>query len=331
MRCLGVILWGLLGACGGEVAEVVPEDVTANDVSEVFVPSTLVDCVGKALGTPCDDGDPCTLEDLCAGGICVGGEYDLCEDEGPCRTGECVTGEGCVFTDESEGTACDLDGDACSPEACDGLGACVVAGEVTSCEEAALGDPCWSYECDPVEGCVRGDWIEGVPCDDGDECTEGDACLAGACGGLPLACEDGDPCTDNEGCVDGICGDGTPKDCADDDPCTVDSCDPVTGGCEHIVEEGLPCNDADLCTSLDSCVQGACVGVPVDCDDGSECTADSCSPVTGGCVNEKSDACVCFYQGIWYPEGSFFPEACLACTCYGDQSVICGPIEDCEP
>ena len=134
-----------LGAgCGAEVSEVAPEDVEVADVSDVYVPSTLVDCVGKALGTPCDDGDPCTLEDLCTGGICVGGSYDLCEEGGPCRAGRWVAGGGCEYTDAAEGVSCDLDGDACSPEACDGAGACIAAGDVEGCAEADALDPCWS-------------------------------------------------------------------------------------------------------------------------------------------------------------------------------------------
>jgi len=49
------------------------------------------------------------------------------------------------------------------------------------------------------------------------------------------------------------------------------------------------CNDGNVCTTVDQCAGGACVGGAADnCDDGIACTADSCDSVNG-C--QHTDAC----------------------------------------
>src|SRR5690606_34167430 len=42
---------------------------------------------------------------------------------------------------------------------------------------------------------------------------------------------------------------------------------------------------ADLCRPT-VCADGGCVVVPVDCDDGDDCTVDTCEPATGRCRYE---------------------------------------------
>jgi len=51
-------------------------------------------------------------------------------------------------------------------------------------------------------------------------------------------------------------------------------CDPA--------DEGLPCDDADACTSGETCQSGVCTGgAVVGCDDGVTCTVDTCHPAAG--------------------------------------------------
>ncbi|HJQ96752.1 MAG TPA: hypothetical protein VJ826_00485, partial [Candidatus Polarisedimenticolaceae bacterium] len=46
--------------------------------------------------------------------------------------------------------------------------------------------------------------------------------------------------------------------------------------------DGTPCGDGEaVCTPTDTCQSGACVGIPLSCDDGNPCTADSCTPGVG--------------------------------------------------
>jgi hypothetical protein len=97
--------------------------------------------------------------------------------------------------------ACPDDGDPCTGERCDALGACVHT--PVSCPDD--GDQCTEDRCDPTSGAC------GVPrdgpCDDGDACTVADVCSAGVCRGLARSCDDGDACT-------------------------ADTCDPAAG-CRH--------------------------------------------------------------------------------------------------
>src|SRR5205085_3745641 len=85
---------------------------------------------------------------------------------------------------------------------------------------------------------------------------------AGQCtSGIPLVCDDGDVCNGLETC-DSLtgCQPGTPLDCDDAIGCTADTCDPL-GGCGNTPEpDGAACDDGNLCTIIDKCVGGTCVG-----------------------------------------------------------------------
>src|SRR5207253_1825760 len=70
--------------------------------------------------------------------------------------------------------------------------------------------------------------------------------------------------------------------------CTDDACRPETG-CVHTAN-AAPCDDANACTTHDTCSGGKCVGgAPPTCDDGNVCTDDACRPDTG-CVHSPNAA-----------------------------------------
>lgn len=119
----------------------------------------------------------------------------------------------------------------------------------------------------------------GQGCDDGSQCTLGDTCTGGACvGGTPQTCDDNQPCTSDScnaatGCVFTViagCGTTctTDAECNDQglcqgagcQECTFDHC--VAGFCEYDPLSGTPCDDADPCTSDDTCAAGDCAGTP---------------------------------------------------------------------
>ncbi|MFT5434253.1 MAG: hypothetical protein ACI9OJ_004966, partial [Myxococcota bacterium] len=50
------------------------------------------------------------------------------------------------------------------------------------------------------------------------------------------------------------------------------------------------CDDGDLCTTAERCYDGECIADAAPCDDSNVCTADSCDPETGDCVNTDTDA-----------------------------------------
>ncbi|MBD89573.1 MAG: hypothetical protein CL940_04495 [Deltaproteobacteria bacterium] len=76
--------------------------------------------------------------------------------------------------------------------------------------------------------------------------------------------------------------------------------------------DGTPCNDGDLCTYNDQCLDGACVGIAVDCeDDGVPCTLDVC--VNGVCQTDVAGG-NCFIDGICWTTGQPNPQSgCAVC------------------
>ncbi len=151
-------------------------------------------------------------------------------------------------------------------------------------------------------------------CDDADACTN-DSCLSGKCIHTPKTCDDGDACTVDK-CIDGGACKNLAQKCDDGNPCTDDTCDQLTGckqppqpgakcgtgtcdaagkcqGCEPkcvagSCEDGCggvcagTCDDGDACTTTDTCVaNGGCQGAALSCDDGNQCTKDTCDKATG--------------------------------------------------
>jgi len=206
----------------------------------------------RAGAQPCDDLRRCTVDDVCGDGICSGIPVE-----------------------------CPDDGDACTRERC------VVASGICQRETVHCEGPCRTGACDPLTGCVPRP--DGSPCDDGKTCTTNDESVSGFCHGMPV--EEGTPCIDALGpctvldrCVRGNCiGDFRTCPDSDHDACTPEFCDFLSGACitlprlecfdactEGICNpetgrcptrpDGLPCDDGNLCTPTDRCVDGECVG-----------------------------------------------------------------------
>jgi hypothetical protein len=95
---------------------------------------------GLSAGSPCEDGDDCTLDDTCdAGGNCVPGPE--CVSDNPCETGVCQAGS-CVFTPVADGMSCGM----VSADRCCG-GTCVdISSDASNCGGCGL-------ECDPSQSC----------------------------------------------------------------------------------------------------------------------------------------------------------------------------------
>ncbi|MBM4353261.1 MAG: hypothetical protein FJ109_05600 [Deltaproteobacteria bacterium] len=230
-----------LGGCiGGSSLVCNDSNVCTDDTCD-----PLVGCKFKPNSSPCDDGNACTLGDVCGGGWCKGTSILTCDDNNPCTTNSCQVGVGCVFTNNV--LPCD-DGNACTQQdKCSG-GACL-AGTPIDCGD---GDACTTDSCDPAKGCLHA--FNTNPCDDGNACTLQDACAAGVCKGGPALV------------------------CSDNKPCTQDQCDPAKG-CVYppivpccgngVVEAGEACDDGnnlngDGCSAACASEASGCVTMGVD-------------------------------------------------------------------
>jgi len=128
-------------------------------------------------------------------------------------------------------------------------------------------------------------------CDDSNPCTT-DVCINPGtvdayCQNTAVAdgtvCDDGKFCTVNDVCTAGVC-EGVARDCSDGVACTIDSCDEAIKSCVNtpnnaLCDDGLYCNGAETCDATLGCQ----AGTPVVCDDGNECTTDSCSEALKAC------------------------------------------------
>jgi hypothetical protein len=200
---------------------------------------------------PCEDGNACTVDDVCINGICTG-KVVHCDDADVCNGFEW----------------CDPWTGSCNP------------GVSPLCED---GNPCTDDACDAQLGCL---FVNNAnPCVDGSLCTSNDVCRDGTCTGIPVVCTDGNVCNGEESCnpATGACLAGSPLPCSDGNPCTDDLCDPVLGCI--FSNNTAPCNDGSACTTDDTCANGVCVGNPLPCDDGDVCNgAELCDALTGACL-----------------------------------------------
>ena len=202
--------WSANGTCTGGACQYPPTDTPCEngcadgvcqkdpceDVSCDEAPNACLlpggTCDGGACtwelseGGACDDGDPCTLDDSCSEGACVGTPMACTEPPGPA----CLEDGATLRSYGAPGTC---DGGDCAYEPLDVP--CEFGCEGTACK----GDPCATVTCNVPPSpcnkptgtcsgglCTYGLLNAGAPCNDGDVCTIADTCAAdGACHGTP--------------------------------------------------------------------------------------------------------------------------------------------------
>jgi hypothetical protein len=317
-------------------------------------PAAADDCENAPVGSPCDDGLFCNGPDQCGektidgravrgcffhrGDPCIGGPE--CADRCNETTKDCY---------ERADTPCTPDGNVCTDDVCDGLGACahpprpasipcddgLFCNGADSCAEGECsvhsGDPCaGGPPCADVCNEVADDCFAPVetPCsDDANECTD-DVCDGlGVCAHLPnnLPCDDDLFCNGEDSCGSGGCnfhsGDPCAGGCVEICNETSDSCaEPVGTPCE---DDGNPCTE-DLCMN-GGCTHGFIAGCRVcaadaDCDDGNPCTVDACA--AEGCQSTGVPGCVACVDDLDCGDG----DACTADRC-SDGRCSNGPVE----
>ncbi len=213
----------------------------------------------KVDGTHCDDGNACTLNDVCASGACQGVNPVVCVAQDACHSaGVCDSATGaCSNPKQSNGLACD-DATVCNGRETCQNGSCV-ASAPPSLDDA---NPCTADACDPTAGVIHTAVADGTSCD-----------------------SDGNLCNGVSACHSGACQPGPAPTLSDGNPCTTDSCDPATGVHHAPTAAGSACDDGNACTSGDSCNAGACVaGTPKVCVAADACHgAGVCDPSNGLC------------------------------------------------
>jgi len=146
-----------------------------------------VGCVHSNNSVGCDDGDACTADDACAGGVCFGVQVP-CDDGNPCTDDSCDKTTGCVYANN---TGPCTDSNACTALDVCSVGKCV-AGPAVICDDK---NECTSDACLPAVGCV---YVNNQnACDNSNKCDAGDVCKDGDCIGTPMVCDDKNPCTDD--------------------------------------------------------------------------------------------------------------------------------------
>jgi hypothetical protein len=128
-------------------------------------------------GTPCDDGNLCTLGDVYTNNVCAG-TAKSCPAGNACQTATCAPSTGqCGLAPKPAGTSCS-DSNVCNgSEVCDGSDTCA-AGTPLACDD---GNPCTADSCDAVTACMHTP-TPGATCSDGNVCTGNDSCdIAGTC------------------------------------------------------------------------------------------------------------------------------------------------------
>lgn len=289
----------------------------ACNTGEVCNPNTG-NCVECLTNADCDDGVGCTV-DACSGNTCSNIANDtLCDDNLFCTGTE---------TCEPDNKDANADGCVSSGDPCEGAGKiCNEAGstcdDCTSAAQCDDGVPCTNDSCN-VGTCQHANDDTKCPdplncdgidyCDPSNKDADADGCVQPGNPCDPLLCDEGTYVAgDNSTCTKCTSN----ADCDDSVTCTNDTCDGISGACSHAPDSML-CPDALFCDGVDSCDPNnpaadadGCVPNPyacssacneatdscfdctsnADCDDGIDCTDDTCNGGTGQCSH--SDNCM---------------------------------------
>lgn len=219
-----------------------------------------LDVCASAAGSPCtDDGNVCTDDECDGAGNCVHPDNffvpcddgAFCNGDDFCLNGTCSfhNGNPCVFTEcaqgcdemnavcipSTAGIQCFDDGEVCTNDQCDGLGACVHPPKAigTACTNDA--NTCTLDQCDGAGVCSHLPVLNGTACPaDANPCTM-DQCTAGFCTHPPgpngSPCSDANACTQTDGCQAGTCVGANPVICPLPLCQAPDTCDPSSGAC----------------------------------------------------------------------------------------------------
>jgi len=250
------------------------------------------------IGTPCDDGNACTVQDFynenceCAGTYLDSDEDGVCNEEDACPD----------FDDELIGTSCD-DGDACTVD--DIYVDCECKGTFLDSDEDGV--------CDEDDICPDfNDNLIGTPCDDGNACTAQDFYNENCeCAGTYLDSDEDGVCNEEDTCPD-FDDELIGTSCDDGDACTTG--DIYTSNCECAGTfadgdfDGV-CDAEDICEFGDDSLDADGDGTPDACDFFDNTDSD------GDGVPDNEDICPGGDDSIDVDENGT-PDACEDCPTF---------------
>ncbi len=315
--------WCLIG--GACVADGVANPESACQVCEAA--TNGYDWTVLSNGASCDDDNICTTGTVCQDGVCAGNpvrgqcaDLSFCYEDNDCAsTGwpVCLMGlcGGVLDNICQDNSWCVPYGNTCDPF-------------VLACDD---GDPGTSDEI-----CVNGECLaQGCQCSEINDCCDGCNVIneGGSCTG------DGIDCT-TDSCVSGVCThELDPGYCVISDTCYTDTTENPENECQLCdvgagtsawtdKGDGESCSDGSLCTLVDTCQSGSCVGgEPVVCTASDQChTAGTCDPGTGNCSDPaKPDGSGC-------DDSDFCTagDSCQGGSCQSGTPVVCEPLDACH-
>ncbi|MBW2995161.1 hypothetical protein KY312_02320 [Candidatus Woesearchaeota archaeon] len=274
------------------------------------------------VANACDDGNPCTLNDICTEAAeCIGTEK-ICNDANECTVDMCDSmSGGCIHTPLPPNEPCDGGNGLC-----DGTGVCINVC-IPDCDGKMCGDDGCGGSC--------GDCPTGYLCDAGNcvmidmecerdvDCPIDYYCILGFCAPIPM-------CNDeihNGGETDVDCGGDTECDrcgetklCSVNSDCTSDNCD--GGRCAaSLTCYGILAHDPTVCSG-----KGTCVAADTcECDPnwiGDQCETEDILTCFGIAA---TDVAVCSGHGVCVEDDT--------CTCDpGWTGTECETnIDECSP
>ena len=288
---------------------------TPGPVGTATADAALGDLQGCATAADCDDGDACT-QDMCgAGGLCtslaIAGCNQPCGSILQCAQGVCDPSKnicvGCVADGHCKAGWCD-DGKCTIAKVCGSDLDCKAQGKVCSPESEVCVDCLTNADCAATARCESRHCVQKTACTSSKDCPKICDKKAGVCAECATSadCSPQAYCNPFGQCAPGVCTVGKcvstryfqckadrsgfepGTDCASSNPCSAGTCQP--SGCSKTLTAG-PCDDGDLCTSGDSCKNGACSGQVVGCTDKNPCTLDACVPATGCKYSPSKGTC----------------------------------------
>jgi len=239
---------------------------------------------------------PCTKSDECGDAVCDTAAHACV---GCLKSSDCAPGLLCQKNLCKASVTCSSDAGCLAGKQVCSLadGVCVDCNTSTNC---GPGKACVDHACVDASYCKANSDCASKACDTSKNvCVE---CLTKAECGAGYYCSASNRCTPivcyGPGCsgktvygckLDGSAyGSGTV--CNDQNQCTDDTCNAQTGSCSF-PKNTATCEDGNLCTEGEACVDGKCIGgKPKSCDDTNGCTDDSCDLKSGKCLNKPNSA-----------------------------------------